>query len=139
MQQDLSKQAQILFTLLWLSTEALGYAGALLIGYSVLADYTGSTWPLIEQYADPASSFLTIFGTGLTAASVYFPVTSKGNPWGHSKYFVGPIVISAALIALAIFIKRGDVPHVAVNGFALLAISGGLKRSIPRSIPGIPT
>jgi hypothetical protein len=138
MQTELGKRANVGFTLLWLLTEAIGYTGALLIGYVLLSWYTNNPWPLIEQYADRVSSLLTIIATGFTALSVYFPATATGEPWDHSKYFVAPIVLGAVVVALVLSVLHGDVPHVAVNGFALLGISGGLKRVIPRSIPSAP-
>jgi hypothetical protein len=114
---------------IWYMSELLGNGGGVLILYSLLAQFT-EVWRPIEQVASFVSSFLTVLGTLLTAATVYFPVITR-PPWQHSKEFYAPIVMVACVAALVGLCVFGTLPAVMVNGFAMLAIAGALKRSIP--------
>ena len=112
----------------WWFTELLGWTGAILIGYTALTWATGDPWPLVERHAPFISSLLTLVGTTLTAASVYFHSSRARAPWHHSRYVASPIVIVGTVIAIVILVKSGDLSQVAVSGFGMLAIAGGLKR-----------
>lgn len=113
---------------LWWFTELLGWAGALLIVYTLITWATGEPWPVVERHAPFISSLLTLIGTALTAASVYFHSSKPRAPWRHSKYVASPIVIVASVAAIAILIMSGQLSQVSVSGFGMLAIAGGLKR-----------
>ena len=118
--------------LVWVFSEFLGYAGGLLILYSVIAGYTKQIWPPVEQIAQLASSFLTIVGAMVTAGSIYLPpLTTLRPPWTHSRYVVSPLVILASLVAIYFLCTLRQLPPVLVGGFGLLAISGGIKRLLP--------
>jgi hypothetical protein len=113
---------------IWHISELLGNGGGALVLYSAIAQFT-EVWQPIEAVAAFGSAFLTVFGTLLTAATVYLPVHSR-PPWKHSRDFYARVVIVAcglALIALCVF---RTLPPVMVNGFSMLAIAGALKRSI---------
>jgi hypothetical protein len=116
-------------TALWLFSEMIGYSGAILIGYSILAIFT-EPWPPVEKIASFASALLTILGTLVTAVSIYLPPSLR-PPWRFSRRIVAPLVIVASVSAVGFLVWRRGLPPVLVNGFALLAISGGLKRFIP--------
>lgn len=113
---------------LWWFTELLGWAGALLVVYTLITWVTSEPWPVVERHAPFISSLLTLFGTALTAASVYFHSPKVRAPWRHSKYAASPIVIISSVVAIAILITSGRLSQVAVSGFGMLAIAGGLKR-----------
>ena len=128
--------SSILPDLAWLFTQSLGFCGVLLILYSVLAEYT-TPWPPIEKAATFISSLLTILGTVVTALSIYVPSSSIHVPWPHSRYIVAPAVITAGVIATVFLVRRKTLPPMLINGFALLAMSGGLKRLLPN--PHLPS
>jgi hypothetical protein len=112
---------------LWGFTEFLGWAGAFLVVYALITWMTSEPWPVVERHAPFISSLLTLLGTALTAASVYFHSPKARAPWHHSKY-VALVVIVSALVAIAVLIMSGKLSQVAVSGFGMLAIAGGLKR-----------
>ena len=117
--------------LAWLFTQFLGFAGGILICYSVVAEYYSSPWEPIERAAGIMSPLLTILGTLVTAASIYIPSTVVHPPWPHSRFIVSPVVIAFCLVALLVLVRKRQLPPMLVNGFALLAMSGGLKRILP--------
>jgi drug/metabolite transporter (DMT)-like permease len=114
----------------FLFTNGLGFAGAILIGYSVLAEYT-KPWEPIEKVSGFVSPLLTILGTLVTAASIYVPYSAVHPPWPESRFLASPIVIVACIIALWFLVRDKKLPPMLVNGFALLAIAGALKRIFP--------
>ena len=89
---------------------------------------TGSVWPILEKWVTPMSAFLTILGALITALSIYFYKPLSHPPERFSKFISAPIVIVFCVIAEIYLITKGEIPPVIVNGFALLAISGGLFR-----------
>lgn len=113
---------------LWWFTELLGWAGALLVVYTLITWATSEPWPVVERHAPFISSLLTLIGTALTAASVYFHSSKPRAPWRHSKYVASPIVIFSSVAAIAILLVSGQLSQVSVSGFGMLAIAGGLKR-----------
>jgi hypothetical protein len=119
-----------LAVLAWAFSEFLGAAGAALILYSLIA-YATQPWPPIEERAQFASAILTLVGALLTAASIYFHSASIRPPWKHSRYLVAPVVIASCLFCLYLLKKNGALSPTLVNGFGMLAISGGLKRVLP--------
>ena len=112
---------------LWGFTEFLGWVGAFLVVYALITWMTSEPWPVVERHAPFISSLLTLLGTALTAASVYFHSSKARAPWHHSKY-VALVVIVSALVAIAVLTRSGKLSQVAVSGFGMLAIAGGLKR-----------
>lgn len=110
----------------------LGWSGVLFILYGVVSAGTGSVWPPIERWVTPASAFLTLTGTLLTAASVYFYLPHPHAPERFSLYVSAPLVVISSFIAMVFLVVYGQLPPVIVNGFALLAISGALFRIQPR-------
>jgi predicted membrane channel-forming protein YqfA (hemolysin III family) len=113
---------------LWWFTELLGWTGALLVLYTLITWATNEPWPVVERHAPFISSLLTLIGTALTAASVYFHSSKVRTPWRHSKYVASPIVIISSVAAIAILLVSGKLSQVSVSGFGMLAIAGGLKR-----------
>jgi hypothetical protein len=89
------------------------------------------TWPPVEAVATYVSTFLTIFGVLVTAIAIYVPREIYYPPWPSSKKLAAPVAILACLVALIFFFKRGQLPTVLVNGFALVGLSGGMQRIIP--------
>jgi len=116
---------------IWSFTELLGYTGGLFVIYSIVSWMANDPWPLIERYAPFFSSLLTLLGTTLTAGSVYFRLPSQRAPWRHSKYLYSPIVIVSSVVAIGVLLSVGQLSQVAISGFGMLAISGGLKRLLP--------
>ena len=116
--------------LIHLFTDASGWCGVVCVGYGLWASYT-TPWAPLEEWAPSISAALTLIGTIITAASVYVPMETVRRPWLLSKRMYAPMVIVACLVALAGLVTRGHLPPVMVNGFALLAIAGGLKRMLP--------
>ena len=112
---------------LWAFTEFMGWTGALLVLYAVITWATNEPWPVVERYAPFISSLLTLIGTVLTAATVFFHSPIARAPWHHSKY-IAMLVITFAAVAIATLVVSGDLSQVAVSGFGMLAIAGGLKR-----------
>ena len=120
----------ILSAIWWLFTQILGYLGAALVLYSVIAVLT-TTWEPVEKYAPFISASLTIVGVMVTAASVYTPPAHYHPPWRANRLVVAPIIIGSCLAAIAVLVKMGELPPVMVNGFSMLGLSGGLQRLIP--------
>jgi hypothetical protein len=116
--------------LFWLFTQALGFSGALLIVYSVVSTMT-QPWPPLERVAEFVSSFLTLLGVLITAASIYIRQEPPHPPWRSSRIVVAPLVIACCVAASIFLIKEGPLPPTLVNGFALLGISGALQRILP--------
>ena len=114
---------------IWYISELLGNGGGAFILYSLIAQFT-EVWHPVEAVASFASAILTLIGTLLTAATVYFPTHSR-PPWKHSRDFYARIVIGACIVAIIALCKIGTLPPVMINGFSMLAIAGALKRAIP--------
>jgi len=113
------------------AANALGWLGAFFIAYGLIASTVGTEWlPLGERIAERLSSGLTVFGTGLTASSIYFFSSSARPPDRVSRLVNAPIVIGSCVIALLVLIWFQITP-VTVNGFALLGIAGGIFRLSP--------
>lgn len=106
----------------------LGYAGVMFIIYGVVSEGTATVWAPLEAWVNPLSAFLTLVGAILTAASIYFYTPLTHPPELFSKYVSAPLTIVAGLGTIAWLLVRGSLPPVIVNGFALLAIAGGLFR-----------
>ena len=129
---------------LWWFTELLGWAGALLVVYTVITWATKEPWLVVERHAPLISPLLTLIGTTLTAASVYFHSPTPRAPWHHSKYVAAPIVIASSVAAIGILALSGQLSQVSVSGFGMLAIADGLKRLLtypvePTEAQGIKT
>lgn len=116
--------------LAFLFTNGLGFAGVIFIVYGIVSRYT-TGWVPLEQKAQFLSSLLTLLGTIVTALSIYLPVTAARAPWPHSRYLVSPIVVVSCISAIWFLLRFKVLPPMLINGFALLAISGGLKRLFP--------
>lgn len=119
--------ASILFNIVFRKLlNFLGFAGAIFILYGVFNMYR-EEFRVLEALADWFSSFLTLFGAFLTAISIYL----KGNPKPpeyFSKFVSAPITIVCSVTAIFYLLLKGSLsPHI-INGFALLAIAGGLFR-----------
>lgn len=104
----------------------LGWAGALFILYGTFNQVTGRFGEL-RDFADYSSAILTIVGVIMTALSIYLPQNPK-PPEHFSKAYSAPIVTLCAIVALVYLIFSGRISSHIVNGFALLAIAGGLFR-----------
>ncbi len=112
----------------------LGFSGVLFILYGVISKCTDSVWPVLEQWINPISAFMTILATLIVAASIYFHKSFAHPPEKFSKYVSAPVVIASCLAAMIFLIMMGDIPSVAVNGFALIGIAGALFRIQNRTI-----
>jgi hypothetical protein len=124
------KHRQTYLLLLEVATNGLGWLGAAFVAYGGIAMLSGQTWGPIETYAPLVSSFLTIVGTGMTAASVYFYVPNAPQPIDISTKVTAPIVLIACTICLITMVLV-DVPAVIINGFAMLGLAGALFRLRP--------
>jgi hypothetical protein len=127
-----TRRGVILASLWWLFTQTLGYFGAALVAYSVIAGLS-NPWEPMETYAPVVSNFLTIVGVMVTAASVYGP-PGYHPPWKSSRWVVAPIIIGSCIITTYFLVAHGHLPPVLVNGFAMLGLSGGLQRMIPTNL-----
>jgi len=108
----------------------MGITGALFIGYSVISAWT-EPWRPFERWAPWLSGFLTLVGVVITACSVYFPSVGLRRAYRMSRYFISPMVVACAFVAMYYLIANRELPQPLISGFALLAISGALLRSIP--------
>lgn len=106
----------------------LGYAGVMFILYGLLSEGTRSTWEPLERWVNPMSAILTLFGTLLTAVTVYYYSPHSHQPELFSRYVSAPLTIVATMVAIGRIAVGARVPPVVVNGFALLGIAGGLFR-----------
>jgi uncharacterized membrane protein YfcA len=109
----------------------LGWMGVLLIVYGAVTAGTGSVWEPLERWVTPASSMLTLFGTVLTAASVYVYTANPRPPERFSRWISAPLVIVGCLVAAYVLERNGQLPPAIVNGFALIAIAGAFFRIQP--------
>jgi hypothetical protein len=110
---------------------ALGWMGAAFVVYGFVSAVTTEVWPPLERVAVFMSSALTIAGTITTALSIYFFAPQQRRPENVSRFFTAPVVIACGMAALFVLIRDGHLSVVVVNGFALLAIAGGLYRIHP--------
>jgi hypothetical protein len=112
---------------------ASGVFGFLLIGYGYAVGIDPSwSWPLIDKYAPFISAILTLAGTFLTSASVYFPVHSRQAD-AHSRKVIAPFVCFLAFaFMLHLFFNKSLSDNI-INGFGILGLSGGLFRLLPWS------
>jgi surface polysaccharide O-acyltransferase-like enzyme len=104
----------------------LGWTGALFIIYGTYNHLTGRLNEL-KEFADLSSAFLTLVGVVMTALSIYLP-QNPSPPEHFSKVYSAPVTIICAVIALVYLLMSGSLSTHIVNGFALLAIAGGLFR-----------
>jgi hypothetical protein len=118
--------------LLILSINGLGGIGLLLIVYGTILYYTGEKYRFLESAADAISVVATLFGTGLTAASVWLP-ENKRPPEEFSKRIAAPLVVCGTVFVLIIYLKGvASIPVHVVNGFAVIGLSGALFRLVSR-------
>ena len=122
-----SRLSLLFASFIWLFTELLGWTGRLLVVYAFIVSQTEESWAPIERWAFPLSAFLTLLGTAITAAAIYFHSETPRRPWTSSKWIVSPIVILSCIIGI-VLLFQGKLSQVSVTAFGLLAISGGLKR-----------
>lgn len=120
----------ILQGIFWLFAMGLGFFGLALVGYGVVSGFTGSQWPILEEWAPFLSALFTLVGTLLTAASVYLYAPVQRPPLHLSRVFISPAVIAASIAALICLARDRSLSTNIVNGFALLAIAGGLLRLV---------
>ena len=107
------------------------FLGICLIGYELIAKWSGSRWKLVDTYAPFVGSLLTLLGTLCTIVSIYFYTERTTQPEWMSKYITAPVIGVACVITLYILYIDGSVPANVVNGFAILAIAGSLLRIQP--------
>jgi hypothetical protein len=110
----------------------VGFLGGVFICYGIISETTKQPWPPLEKVALWLSSFFTVLGTVTTAASIYFYSPQTRPPEANSLYVTAPVVIVVGVAALYFLSVHGSLPPVVTNGFALLAIAGGLARIHPR-------
>jgi hypothetical protein len=109
-----------------------GYLGFFLIVYSMIAKNPNIEWLWLENVANKISIIATLLGVIICAISIYFPINVR-LPLPFSKYFSAPVVILGAFIGIIAYIFfKINIPHLMLNGFALLAISGALFRLLSR-------
>lgn len=111
----------------WIFSQILGWFGAFLVIYSLVAQ-ASSAWEPLERTAPFLSSALTILGVLVTTAAVYLPPIPYCPPWRMSRWLVAPLVMLGCVVAVYLLVKNGSLPLVLVNGFAMLGLSGGLLR-----------
>jgi surface polysaccharide O-acyltransferase-like enzyme len=112
----------------------VGFFGLALIIYEIIAAQTGSRWTYLDAHSDFLSAFLTLMGTLFTATGIFvFPVNTT-PPEKLSYYVVAPIIIAATILALVLLFRNKTIPGNVINGFALLAISGGFMRLQPHPL-----
>ena len=110
----------------------VGYAGALLILYSVVCVRTGQTWQPIEQWIGVASGMVTLIGTILTAGSIYFYRAQQHPPERFSLFITAPVTIVGAVVAATYLMHHRQLPPHVLTGFTMLALAGAWFRIQPR-------
>lgn len=125
-----------ILALWWVATYGLGYFGAALVVYSLIAAVT-VPWVPVEKWARFASDFLTVVGVLITAASIYLPVGPEQPPWRASRWVIAPLVMITCIGAAAVCFVEGLLPPVFVNGLALLGLSGALQRMVPIDVADV--
>ena len=116
---------------IWLSCTILGGIGGSLVLYATIASFTGKQWEPVEAAAPFLSSLLTLVGAILVAASVYLFSPNPRPPWKVHRTFTSPGIILCSTIAIWFLFRHGVLPQTLVSGFALIAIAGGVLRSLP--------
>ncbi len=111
----------------------MGFAGVVFIIYGLVSEVTKNPWPLLEQWMNFLSSLLTLFGTVLTAGTVYIWSRQPHPPERFSLYVSAPVVIAGAVAAIVFLLWKQQLPTAVVNGFALLAMAGALFRIQPHT------
>jgi hypothetical protein len=118
------------------ATYLLGYAGAALVAYSLIAEVT-VPWLPVERFARTASDILTVVGVIVTAGSIYFPFGPEQEPWRVSRWVTAPLVIMTCVGAGVAAVVYGSLPPVLVNGLALVGLSGALQRIVPIDVADV--
>lgn len=117
--------------LVW-SINFLSFIGILLIAYGIALYFTGEKYRFLENAADVISVVATLFGTGMTAASIWLPENHR-PPDEFSKRISAPIVVFLVFFTLVLYFRGGIViPVHVINGFAVLGLSGALFRLVSR-------
>jgi MFS family permease len=130
----MKNKSAFVMLVVWMFAQGLGFIGGIIVLYSLLAELT-MPWQPLESIAPQLGAILTVAGAILTAGLIYFEQPRYRPPWNLSIYITAPIVIFAGLVAVTWFFWTGDLPPNTVNGFGLLAISGGLLRQMPYPDP----
>jgi hypothetical protein len=115
------------------SFTGLGWIGAVLISYGIVAEITGEKWIPLEHIAEQLSSALTILGTVVVALSVYFFKPST-PPEPTLQYVLSPLVIAASCAALIALIWFGRLPIVVVNVVRYAGVGWGASSTAARSL-----
>jgi hypothetical protein len=74
------------------------------------------------------STLLTLLGTIVTVASIYYFPDKTTPPEKKSVFFTAPFMLSMCIIAMYFFIRNKKLPPNIINGFALVAIVASLLR-----------
>jgi hypothetical protein len=109
----------------------VGYFGLFLIVFELkIIIFKNSPSKLIidEKTATYISTFLTLLGTILTVASIYYFPEKTTAPEKKSIFFTAPIMLFMCIVAMYIFLRNKKLPPNIINGFALVAIVGSLLR-----------
>jgi hypothetical protein len=116
--------------LLIISINFLAFFGFVIIAYGLAAQVYQETWGVLERIANFVSTTSTLLGALLTFLSVYLKPNTR-PPEAVSKKYVAPFCIFIVVATGAVLISSPQSvhPHV-VNGIAILAIAGGLFRTV---------
>jgi uncharacterized membrane protein len=116
--------------LLIISINFLAFFGFAIIAYGLAAQIYQETWGVLERIANFVSTTSTLLGALLTFLSVYLKPNAR-PPEAVSKKYVAPFCIFIVVATGVVLISNPQSvhPHV-VNGIAILAIAGGLFRTV---------
>lgn len=132
-EQPLSGAIEILKWAFLIGFNIIGAIGFLLIVYGFFhqADPQRYSLGIIDETATPVSQGLTLVGVLVAVYSIYFPVHTRrahpGSRWVTVPFIVTPLL----LFAFFVLFSSGRVPDLAINGFAIMGLTGAVFRLLP--------
>lgn len=116
-----------------LGVNGLGVVALCLVAYAYAAFFTGDHWKTLNSIANWLSAWITSVGLAFIALSVYMPMHAR-RPNLYSRWVTAPLALMMVGGAATVSIITGKLPPpIAINGFAILAITGSVFRTLPFS------
>jgi hypothetical protein len=118
--------------LLMLTINFIAFLGAAIMTYGVIAVSTGDRWRVLEKLVDVVAVVTTLVAALLTAVSVYFPDNARPPDLVSKRYSAPAAIVVVFAITVVYLVHREWIhPHI-INGLAIVAIAGGLFRTVSR-------
>ena len=125
---EMEKDNRLFHIVLRKGMNGFAYVGSLFVIYGALGAWLEFSFKEIEKIMIPLSYYLTLFGVILTCLTVYMYEGNPHPPDRFSKYVSAPVVIIACVIAGWMYVTKGSLPNLVINGLAMLGLAGAFFR-----------